>query len=54
MAPGHLAVEEEADLIQAENESRRKHKATFPNEKEWDKIVAGEEFERLRIVDFIP
>ena len=49
LAPGVLAAEEEADLIQAENESRRKHAATYPNEREWEKIVASEEFERLRI-----
>ena len=49
LAPGVLASEAQADQIQAENESRRTHAATYPNEREWEKIVASEEFERLRI-----
>ena len=49
LAPGYLAREAQADQIQAENELRRKHKATYPNEREWEKLVASEDFERLRI-----
>ena len=49
LAPGVLAAEAQADQIQAENELRRKHKATYPNEKDWKKLVASEDFERVRI-----